>query len=129
MTVKITPEYTVQTLVDDEDLRADFADLIPKANDITDAASKFISAADKMFGGKNQVYGNDALILGKTVEVAQKAVKYGAAISKLLRNPIASRVQLGVDQPAQPTQGTVDDEEVIAEVVHEITSGGSGHDE
>lgn len=123
MSGKNTPEYTVQQLIEDENLRADFADLIPKASRITDAAAVFISASDKLFGGKNQVYGNDAVILARAQDLAQKVVKYGSAISKLLRNPVGSRAELDPDQPAPATQLDIDDigDDVIhAEVVGEI---------
>ena len=44
------PKMIQETLIDDEDLSADIADLVPVSSKITDAAATYIGKVSKKFG-------------------------------------------------------------------------------
>ena len=93
--VKRTPEFVVQTLIDDEPMRDDFAELVPKASKILDAAALFISAVGKKQSDeKTAIYGLGAEICNDAVGIAQQIVKEAAAINQLFRAPNMSNNSL-----------------------------------
>ncbi len=99
-----TPEFVVQTLIDDEPLRDDFAELVPKASKILDAAALFISAVGKkQSDDKTAVYGLGATICDDAVGIAQQIVKEAAAISRLLRAPYKFSSELAADSQQKMT--------------------------
>ena len=102
--VKRTPEFVVQTLIDDEPMRDDFAELVPKASKILDAAALFISAVGKkQSDDKTAVYGLGATICDYAVGSAQQIVKEAAAINRLLRAPYKSSSELAADRQQKMT--------------------------
>ena len=102
--VKRTPEFVVQTLIDDEPMRDDFAELVPKASKILDAAALFISAVGKkQSDDKTAVYGLGATICDDAVGIAQQIVKEAAAINRLLRAPNMSNNSLAADSQQKMT--------------------------
>lgn len=87
------PKMIQETLIDDEDLSADIADLVPVSSKITDAAATYIGKMSKKFGDET-IAGDKLRILNKTSELAQEVVKAGAAINRLLRNPRQAMAEL-----------------------------------
>lgn len=87
------PKMIQETLIDDEDLSADIADLVPVSSKITDAAATYIGKVSKKFGDET-IAGDKLRILNKTSELAQEVVKAGAAINRLLRNPRQAMAEL-----------------------------------
>lgn len=87
------PKMIQETLIDDEDLSADIADLVPVSSKITDAAATYIGKVSKKFGDE-AIAGDKLRILNKTSELAQEVVKAGAAINRLLRNPRQAMAEL-----------------------------------
>lgn len=99
-----TPEFVVQTLIDDEPMRDDFAELVPKVSKILDAAALFISAVGKKQSDeKTAIYGLGATICDDAVGIAQQIVKEAAAINRLLRAPYKSRNKLEADSQQKMT--------------------------
>lgn len=108
MTAK--PKNIQGTLIDDEDLSADLADLVPVASKITDAAATYIAKLDKKYADDN-IHGGTLRVLDKTQELAQEAVRIGAAIGRLLRTPAASLTLLrdkDDDKTATLTAGDIE---------------------
>lgn len=68
------PKMIQETLIDDEDLSADIADLVPVSSKITDAAATYIGKVSKKFGDET-IAGDKLRILNKTSELAQEVVK------------------------------------------------------
>ena len=102
--VKRTPEFVVQTLIDDEPMRDDFAELVPKASKILDAAALFISAVGKkQSDDKTAVYGLGATICDDAVGIAQQIVKEAAAINQLFTAPNMSNVSLEANSQQKMT--------------------------
>ncbi len=102
--VKRTPEFVVQTLIDDEPMRDDFAELVPKASKILDAAALFISAVGKkQSDDKTAVYGLGATICDDAVGIAQQIVKEAAAINQLFRAPNMSNNSLEANSQQKMT--------------------------
>ncbi|QTL77258.1 hypothetical protein [Bifidobacterium dentium] len=105
-------DYVVQALIDDENMSADLAALYPAASKIGDAAASFIDKADT-FIAKKDLYGLSAETVAKCVDICQNVVKEGAAISRLIRNPLHSREAIHVSrmEDAKPTavQGGIDE--------------------
>lgn len=93
--MKKTPRsnYVVQSLIDDEDMSADLASLYPAASKIGDAAASFIDKADTTIE-KKDLYGTPAAVISECIDICQNVVKEGAAISRLLRNPLHCRKEL-----------------------------------
>ncbi len=93
--MKKTPRsnYVVQSLIDDEDMSADLASLYPAASKIGDAAASFIDKADTTIE-KKDLYGTPAAVIAECIDICQNVVKEGAAISRLLRNPLHCRKEL-----------------------------------
>lgn len=93
--MKKTPRsnYVVQSLIDDEDMSADLASLYPAASKIGDAAASFIDKADATIE-KKDLYGTPAAVISECIGICQNVVKEGAAISRLLRNPLHCRKEL-----------------------------------
>ena len=111
-------DYITQALIDDENMPAYLAALYPAASKIADAASAFIDKADQAIAKKN-LAGQKAQIVAKCIDICQHVVKEGAAISRLLRNPVGSMQQLWeTRKPEEPVQPDTD--EIIAEIVDEI---------
>lgn len=86
-------DYVVQTLIDDEDMSADLASLYPAASKIGDAAASFIDKADATIG-KKDLRGWSAETVAECIDICQNIVKEGAAISRLLRNPLSCRTKI-----------------------------------
>lgn len=102
--VKRTPEFVVQTLIDDEPMRDDFAELVPKASKILDAAALFISAVGKKQSDeKTAIYGLGAEICNDAVGIAQQIVKEAAAINQLFRAPNMSNNSLEANRQQEMT--------------------------
>lgn len=102
--VKRTPEFVVQTLIDDEPMRDDFAELVPKASKILDAAALFISAVGKKQSDeKTAIYGLGAEICNDAVGIAQQIVKEAAAINQLFRAPNMSNNSLEANSQQKMT--------------------------
>lgn len=80
-----------QALIADEDLSFELAALVPPANGITNAASTFIDRATKLLLS-DKIMLTDEQHNGRQFGHRDRpaAVKEGAAVSKLLRNPDAS---------------------------------------
>lgn len=93
-------DYVVQTLIDDEDMNADLASLYPAASKIGDAAASFIDKADATIG-KKDLYGTPAAVISECIGICQNVVKEGAAISRLLRNPLHCRRELDDNKLAE----------------------------
>ena len=93
--MKKTPRsnYVVQSLIDDEDMSADLASLYPAASKIGDAAASFIDKAGTTIE-KKDLYGTPAAVISECIDICQNVVKEGAAISRLLRNPLHCRKEL-----------------------------------
>ncbi|PLS23979.1 hypothetical protein BLI708_00235 [Bifidobacterium imperatoris] len=87
------PKLIQETLIEDEDLSADIADLVPVSSKITDAAATYISKVSKKYGDE-VITGDKLRILNKTGELAQEVVKTGATIGRLLRNPRQAMAEL-----------------------------------
>ena len=68
------PKMIQETLIDDEDLSADIADLVPVSSKITDAAATYIGKVSKKFGDE-PIAGDKLRILNKTSELAQEVVR------------------------------------------------------
>ncbi len=99
-----TSEFIVQTLIDDEPMRDDFAELVPKASKILDAAALFISAVGKKQSDeKTAIYGLGARICDDAVGIAQQIVKEAAAINRLLRAPYKSSNEMEVNNQQNMT--------------------------
>lgn len=88
-------DYVVQTLIDDEDMSADLASLYPAASKIGDAAASFIDKADATIA-KKDLFGPSAEVVAECIDICQNVVKEGAAISRLLRNPISCRTKIDI---------------------------------
>ena len=86
-------DWIVQTLIDDENMPADLASLYPAASRIADAAAQFVDKADQAVEKKG-LFGRQAEVVAKCVDICQHVVKEGAAISRLLRNPLGSQSEL-----------------------------------
>lgn len=85
------PRLVQQALIADEDLSFELAALVPPANGIANAASPFIDRATKLLlSDKIMLTHEQHTAVVTAIAVAQLAVKEGAAVSKLLRNPDAS---------------------------------------
>lgn len=85
-------DYVVQTLIDDEDMNADLASLYPAASKIGDAAATI---------EKKDLYGTPAAVISECIGICQNVVKEGAAISRLLRNPLHCRRELDDNKLAE----------------------------
>lgn len=110
-------DWIVQTLIDDENMPADLASLYPAASRIADAAAQFVDKADQAIEKKG-LFGRQC------VDICQHVVKEGAAISRLLRNPLGSQSEL--DERRLREQERLRDEAsdiVHAKVVQELESG------
>lgn len=92
--------YVVQTLIDDEDMSADLASLYPAASKIGDAAASFIDKANATIE-KKDLYGTPAAVISECIDICQNVVKEGAAISRLLRNPLHCRRELDDNKLAE----------------------------
>lgn len=102
--VKRTPEFVVQTLIDDEPMCDDFAELVPKVSKILDAAALFISAVGKKQSDeKTAIYGLGAEICNDAVGIAQQIVKEAAAINQLFRAPNMSNNSLEANSQQKMT--------------------------
>lgn len=115
-------DWIVQTLIDDENMPADLANLYPAASRIADAAAQFVDKADQAIEKKG-LFGRQAEVVAKCVDICQHVVKEGAAISRLLRNPLGSQSEL--DERRLREQERLRDEAsdiVHAEVVQELES-------
>lgn len=89
----MTPKMVQQALIEDEDLSADLADLVPAASKIVDAAATYLSKADKKYS--SELASQVQLEAGtRTIAMAQEVVKYGAAIGRLLREPVNALQQV-----------------------------------
>lgn len=86
------PRLVQQALIADEDLSFELAALVPPASGITNAASTFIDRATKLLLSDKIMLTNEQHTASwvTAIAVTQLAVKEGAAVSKLLRNPDAS---------------------------------------
>ena len=94
----------MQTLIDDEPMRDDFAELVPKASKILDAAALFISAVGKkQSDDKTAFYGLGATICDDAVGIAQQIVKEAAAINQLFRAPNMSNNSLEANSQQKMT--------------------------
>lgn len=101
---------------------ADLASLYPAASRIADAAAQFVDKADQAIEKKG-LFGRQAEVVAKCVDICQHVVKEGAAISRLLRNPLGSQSEL--DERRLREQERLRDEAsdiVHAEVVQELES-------
>lgn len=103
------PRMVQQALVSDEDLSFELATLVPLANGITNAASTFIDRATKLLlSDKIMLTNEQHTAVVTAIAIAQLTVKEGAAISKLLRNPDASRTS-SPDCASPPRTGMMPD--------------------
>lgn len=116
-------DWIVQTLIDDENMPADLASLYPAASRIADAAAQFVDKADQAIEKKG-LFGRQAEVVAKCVDICQHVVKEGAAISRLLRNPLGSQSELDERrrEDMERLRGEASDI-VHAEVVQELESG------
>lgn len=108
-------DYVVQALIDDENMSADLAALYPAASKIGDAAASFIDKADTIIA-KKDLYGLSAETVAKCVDICQNVVKEGAAISRLLRNPLSCRTRLAngftaAAKAAEETQAEIEEDQ------------------
>ena len=108
----MTPKMVQQALIEDEDLSADLADLVPAASKIVDAAAAYLSKADKKYSSElaSQV---QLAAVTRTIAMAQEVVKYGAAIGRLLREP-ANALQQVHDADSTHFSVTIDGERTEA---------------
>lgn len=111
--MKKTPRsnYVVQTLIDDEDMNADLASLYPAASKIGDAAASFIDKADTTIE-KKDLYGAPAAVISECIDICQNVVKEGAAISRLLRNPLHCRRELDDNKLAKSEKAEAEQAEL-----------------
>lgn len=109
--MKNTSEYVVQTLIDDEDMSADLASLYPAASKIGDAAAAFIDKADQTIEKKG-LMGTPAGTVAKCIDICQNVVKEGAAISRLLRNPLHCRKELDDNKLAESEKAEAEQAEL-----------------
>lgn len=118
-------DWIVQTLIDDENMPADLASLYPAASRIADAAAQFVDKADQAIEKKG-LFGRQAEVVAKCVDICQHVVKEGAAISRLLRNPLGSQTELDERRQEEESYRRLRDtapDYVHAEVVQELESG------
>lgn len=104
----MTPKMVQQALIEDEDLSADLADLVPAASKIVDAAATYLSKADKKYSSELASQMQLAAVT-RTIAMAQEVVKYGAAIGRLLREP-ANALQQVHDADSTHFSVTIDGE-------------------
>lgn len=111
--MKKTPRsnYVVQSLIDDEDMSADPASLYPAASKIGDAAASFIDKADTTIE-KKDLYGTTAAVISECIDICQNVVKEGAAISRLLRNPLHCRKELDDNKLAESEKNEAEQAEL-----------------
>lgn len=111
--MKKTPRsnYVVQSLIDDEDMSADLASLYPAASKIGDAAASFIDKADTTIE-KKSLYGTTAAVISECIDICQNVVKEGAAISRLLRNPLHCRKELDDNKLAESEKNEAEQAEL-----------------
>lgn len=111
--MKKTPRsnYVVQSLIDDEDMSADLASLYPAASKIGDAAASFIDKADTTIE-KKDLYGMPAAVIAECIDICQNVVKEGAAISRLLRNPLHCRKELDDNKLAESEKNEAEQAEL-----------------
>lgn len=111
--MKKTPRsnYVVQSLIDDEDMSADLASLYPAASKIGDAAASFIDKADTTIE-KKDLYGTIAAVFSECIDICQNVVKEGAAISRLLRNPLHCRKELDDNKLAESEKNEAEQAEL-----------------
>ena len=111
--MKKTPRsnYVVQSLIDDEDMSADLASLYPAASKIGDAAASFIDKADTTID-KKDLYGTTAAVISECIDICQNVVKEGAAISRLLRNPLHCRKELDDNKLAESEKNEAEQAEL-----------------
>nr|DAQ16434.1 MAG TPA: hypothetical protein [Caudoviricetes sp.] len=111
--MKKTPRsnYVVQSLIDDEDMSADLASLYPAASKIGDAAASFIDKADTTIE-KKDLYGTTAAVISECIDICQNVVKEGAAISRLLRNPLHCRKELDDNKLAESEKNEAEQAEL-----------------
>ena len=110
--------YVVQSLIDDEDMSADLASLYPAASKIGDAAASFIDKADATIE-KKDLYGTPAAVISECIGICQNVVKEGAAISRLLRNPLHCRKELDDNKLAESEKAEAEQAEL-----EELEDGG-----
>ena len=103
--------YVVQSLIDDEDMSADLASLYPAASKIGDAAASFIDKADATIE-KKDLYGTPAAVISECIGICQNVVKEGAAISRLLRNPLHCRKELDDNKLAESEKAEAEQAEL-----------------
>lgn len=111
--MKKTPRsnYVVQSLIDDEDMSADLASLYPAASKIGDAAAAFIDKADQTIEKKG-LMGTPAGTVAECIDICQNVVKEGAAISRLLRNPLHCRRELDDNKLAESEKNEAEQAEL-----------------
>lgn len=102
--------YVVQSLIDDEDMSADLASLYPAASKIGDAAASFIDKADATI--EKNLYGTPAAVISECIGICQNVVKEGAAISRLLRNPLHCRKELDDNKLAESEKAEAEQAEL-----------------
>ena len=116
-------DWIVQTLIDDENMPADLASLYPAASRIADAAAQFVDKADQAIEKKG-LFGRQAEVVAKCVDICQHVVKEGAAISRLLRNPLGSQSELDERRLREQERLRGEASDIVhAEVVQELESG------
>ncbi len=116
-------DWIVQTLIDDENMPADLASLYPAASRIADAAAQFVDKADQAIEKKG-LFGRQAEVVAKCVDICQHVVKEGAAISRLLRNPLGSQSELDERRLREQERLRAEASDIVhAEVVQELESG------
>ena len=116
-------DWIVQTLIDDENMPADLASLYPAASRIADAAAQFVDKADQAIEKKG-LFGRQAEVVAKCVDICQHVVKEGAAISRLLRNPLGSQSELDARRLREQERLRAEASDIVhAEVVQELESG------
>lgn len=110
-----TIRFIQQSLnVGDEDMPAQLAGLYPKAGKIVDSAATFIDAANKLLNDdKTTLSGLVTDTLIDTMRIAQEIVRQSAAMSRLIRNPYQSRIDLmhTADTTEEETGETEDEDE------------------
>lgn len=104
--------YVVQSLIDDEDMSADLASLYPAASKIGDAAASFIDKADATIAKKKDLYGTPAAVISECIGICQNVIKEGAAISRLLRNPLHCRKELDDNKLAESEKAEAEQAEL-----------------
>ena len=111
--MKKTPRsnYVVQSLIDDEDMSADLASLYPAASKIGDAAASLIDKADTTIQ-KKDLSGTPAAAIAESIDICQNVVKEGAAISRLLRNPLHCRKELDDNKLAESEKNEAEQAEL-----------------